>query len=144
MGSKFQLTLKYPSLENGNWEGSLLAHDFQTLVPWKLLLCVTSKETLRKILVHSPNQLKWHCIIDFIPLYIYEVYKGGVSDIGFPSKNIGWESQSSRRQQKGRAKMVMSWLQAILFVSVLFPALVECKIRHYNFTVSTSIGIYCR
>ncbi|XWS07669.1 hypothetical protein CRYUN_Cryun41cG0009500 [Craigia yunnanensis] len=31
--------------------------------------------------------------------------------------------------------MVMSWVQALLFVSVLFPTLVECKIRHYNFTV---------
>ncbi|XVF24032.1 hypothetical protein REPUB_Repub13aG0091600 [Reevesia pubescens] len=31
--------------------------------------------------------------------------------------------------------MVMSWFQTLMFVSVLFSTLIECKIRHYNFTV---------
>ncbi|XP_022765049.1 laccase-22-like [Durio zibethinus] len=31
--------------------------------------------------------------------------------------------------------MVMYWVQALLFMTVLFPALVDCKIRHYSFTV---------
>ncbi|KAK8491059.1 hypothetical protein V6N11_047104 [Hibiscus sabdariffa] len=28
-----------------------------------------------------------------------------------------------------------SWVQTLLFMSILFPALVECKIRHYHFAV---------
>ncbi|XP_022742734.1 laccase-22-like isoform X1 [Durio zibethinus] len=30
---------------------------------------------------------------------------------------------------------MVSWVQTVLFLSVLFPVVVECKIRHYNFTV---------
>ncbi|XP_017985149.1 PREDICTED: laccase-22 [Theobroma cacao] len=30
---------------------------------------------------------------------------------------------------------MVSWVQTLLFMSALFPVLVECKIRHYNFTV---------
>lgn len=44
--------------------------------------------------------------------------------------------QDNKLETKGAVLSMVCWVRTLLFMSVLVPAFVECRIRHYHFDVS--------
>jgi hypothetical protein len=82
---------------------------------------------------HSPNQVKWHCIKG---LFSFIKLKGGQSYICV-SKEVKIQRHKDRKRESERERMENYRARAILLLVIfIFPALVECEVRLYDFRVS--------
>lgn len=91
-------------------------------------------------LLHSPNRLKGHGITN---LFLYKV---GEACHAYIHKSSGKSQKATnpgreREVPKERKKME-SRVGAMLLVVLIFPTLVGAMVRHYKFSVSTSLHFF--
>lgn len=103
---------------------------------------VTCKKPRRKYLadlLHSPNWLKGHGIKNLF------LYKDGeechASYISLRAKSQNYRHTVRERPPPKERKKMESRVGAFLFVALIFPALVGAVVRHYKFSVSTSLRL---